>query len=176
MTAYLPIALPLRQSPWLTLLFGLLGCASTPNAPSGAGGGSASGGAATASAGSNLAVSPGACPDASTEATDAGPCAPLHPRSFTRDIVPLFNGCAGEVCHSFSSGGIAQQVNVPSVECCQQRLMIEPGHPERSYVLQKLRGTELCGGDPMPLEQPRFNAADLQAISDWICQGASTTP
>ena len=94
----------------------------------------------------------------------------------TRDIVPLFNSCAGEVCHSFAAGAIARQVDVPSVECCGKRLMIEPGHPERSYVLQKLRGSDLCGGDPMPLDQARFNATDLQTISDWICQGAGTNP
>ncbi|MEP7050220.1 MAG: hypothetical protein ABJB12_07705 [Pseudomonadota bacterium] len=101
---------------------------------------------------------------------------PMHARSFARDIVPLFNGCVGEVCHSFSAGAIAQEVGAPSLECCSERLMIEPRHPERSYVLQKLRGTELCGGARMPLGDVPFSSDDLQAVSDWICQGASTSP
>jgi hypothetical protein len=100
----------------------------------------------------------------------------LQTRSFTQDIVPLFNSCAGEVCHSFSAGGIARQIGLPSVECCGERLLIDPGHPERSYVLQKLRGTDLCGGARMPLDHPPFSESDVQAVSDWICQGASTTP
>jgi hypothetical protein len=90
----------------------------------------------------------------------------LKPRNFTREIVPLFNSCAGEVCHSFSAGAIAQEVGVPSTECCGELQMIEPGHPERSYVLRKLRGLNLCGGSQMPLEQPAFNSNDLQTVAD----------
>jgi hypothetical protein len=150
-------------------------CGSSP-----ANGSPASGGAAaTAGGGSSLNVSPGACPDAGSAApTDAGAsaCLTAKPRSFTRDVVPLFNSCAGEVCHSFGAGAIAQQVGIPSVECCGELQMIEPGHPERSYVLQKLRGNKLCGGSQMPLDQLPFNADDLQVVSDWICQGAGITP
>jgi hypothetical protein len=125
--------------------------------------------------GLNLIVPPVICPDAGTLPT-AGACTSLKPRSFTREIVPLFNSCAGEVCHSFSAGQIAQQVGVPSVECCGELQMIEPGHPERSYVLQKLIGRNLCGGSRMPLSQSAFGSDDIQTVSDWICQGAGTTP
>jgi hypothetical protein len=107
---------------------------------------------------------------------DAGACVSLKPRSFTREIVPLFNSCAGEVCHSFNAGAIARQVGIPSIECCGELQIIEPGHPERSYVLRKLRGQDLCGGSQMPLEQPAFSPDDLQTVADWICQGAGTTP
>ena len=127
--------------------------------------------------GLNLNVPPETCPDAGALiAPDAGACMPLKARNFTRDIVPLFNGCAGEVCHSFNAGQIAEQVGVPADECCNQLQMIEPGHPERSYVLRKLLGRNLCAGAQMPLERPAFNADDLQAVSDWICQGAGTAP
>jgi len=127
--------------------------------------------------GLNLIVPPVTCPDAGAlRAFDAGACVSLKPRSFTRDIVPLFNSCAGEVCHSFSAGQIAEQVGVPSVECCGELQMIEPAHPERSYVLQKLTGRNLCSGSQMPLSQPPFSSDDLQTVSDWICQGAATSP
>ena len=89
--------------------------------------------------------------------------------------MPLFDSCAGEICHSFAAGQIAEQIGVPADECCNQIQMIEPLHPERSYVLQKLIGRNLCSGSPMPLDQSPFNADDLQTISDWICQGADTS-
>ncbi|HEX3854203.1 MAG TPA: hypothetical protein VHW01_24735, partial [Polyangiaceae bacterium] len=89
--------------------------------------------------GSGLIVQPMTCPDAGAlRSADAGACVSLKPRSFTKEIVPLFNSCAGEICHSFNAGQIAEQVGVASVECCGELQMIEPGHPERSYVLQKL--------------------------------------
>jgi hypothetical protein len=127
--------------------------------------------------GLNLILPPNTCPDAGAlRMADAGACVSSKTRSFTREIVPLFNSCAGEICHSFSAGVIAQQVGVPSVECCGELQMIEPGHPERSYVLRKLKGQDLCGGSQMPLNAPAFNSDDLQTVADWICQGAGTTP
>ena len=54
--------------------------------------------------------------------------------------------------------------------------MIEPGQPERSYVLRKLMGLDLCGGSRMPLEGPAFDSDQLQTVADWICQGAGTVP
>jgi hypothetical protein len=127
--------------------------------------------------GLSLNLAPVTCPEAGTIApADAGSCASLKPRSFTREIVPLFNSCAGEVCHSFADGAIAQQVGIPSIECCGELKLIEPGHPERSYVLRKLSGQGLCGGAQMPLERPAFSSVDLQTVADWICQGAGTTP
>lgn len=162
---------------WLGTWLLVIGCGSSAaTAGAQANGGASASGGAQAAAGPNLDVTAGACPDAGAPRGDASVCVVAQARSFTREIIPLFNGCAGEVCHSFSAGGIAQQVGLPSVECCSERLLIEPGHPERSYVLQKLRGTELCGGARMPLDHPAFTASDLQAVSDWICRGATSLP
>ncbi len=157
----------------LCLLLCSSGCSASSSSSSRASGGGSSG----VGGASNLNVSPGACPDAAAASpADAGACVSVKTRSFTRDVVPLFNSCAGEVCHSFAAGAIIQQLGIPSVECCGQEQMIEPGHPERSYVLRKLLGTNLCGGLKMPLERVPFSADDLQIVSDWICQGAGTTP
>jgi len=127
-------------------------------------------------AGPSLNLPPISCPEAGAlEADDAGACVVLQAREFSREIVPLFDSCAGEICHSFAGGGISTQIGVPAHECCDQIQMIEPGHPERSYVLIKLMGQDRCGGSPMPLGKPSFTAADNQAIADWICQGADVT-
>jgi hypothetical protein len=127
--------------------------------------------------GPNLIVPPLNCPDLATLVPpDAGACVIDKRRDFAQDIVPLFNSCAGEICHSFAGGAIATQIGIPALECCNEIAMIDPGHPERSYVLKKLIGQNLCAGSAMPLDQPAFPTDDLQAVSDWICQGANTTP
>ena len=154
------------------LLLALSGCSSAPASSSPADGGLPP----SAGGGSSLNVSPAACPDAGTFPTATAACVSAKARSFTRDVIPLFNSCAGEICHGFGAGAIAQQVGIPSVECCGELQMIEVGHPERSYVLQKLRGNNVCGGSQMPLNQVPFSTDDLQVVADWICQGAQTTP
>ncbi|MEO8902373.1 MAG: hypothetical protein ABI627_12670 [Polyangiaceae bacterium] len=103
-----------------------------------------------------------------------GVCVPLRDRDFTTEVAPLFNGCTGEVCHHFGGGAIASLISVPEPECCGQLLVIDPGHPETSYLLRELSGTSPCGGDPMPLGRAPLSAADQQAVSDWICAGAKT--
>jgi hypothetical protein len=134
------------------------------------------GSAPQSDAGPSLNLPTVSCPEAGAfAADDAGACVVGEPREFSRDIAPLFNSCGGEVCHDFSGGGISRQIGVPSQECCNQLQMIEPGHPERSYVLIKLLGQNLCGGSPMPLDKPSFGIADRQAIADWICQGADSS-
>jgi hypothetical protein len=125
--------------------------------------------------GLSLNLPPTVCPDAGLPA-DGGACVVLRTRSFSRDIVPLFNGCAGEICHDFGGGAIIYQIGVPSVECCGKASLIVPGHPETSYVLNKLTGTNMCSGRQMPLDQTPYSASDVQTIADWICQGAGTTP
>ena len=60
----------------------------------------------------------------------------------------------------------------PSLGCCGRKVWIAPGDPERSYVLDKLRGQILCGGARMPLGKPPLDDGELSAISDWICEGA----
>jgi len=131
-----------------------------------------------ASAGnSGLNVAPPArCPDAAVPLATPSSCIPGSHRDFANDIVPLFSDCGGEICHSFAAGGIAQQIGVPATECCGQIAVIEPGHPESSYLLNKLSGHGLCDGAQMPIGRMAFSPGDLRVISDWICQGARTSP
>jgi hypothetical protein len=61
------------------------------------------------------------------------------------------------------------------------RLRVEPGAAARSWLMQKLEGTQddfaaqcvggECG-DPMPLEPPRLEQATRDAIAAWIANGA----
>jgi hypothetical protein len=126
-------------------------------------------------AGLTLIIPAAVCPDASVTASpDAGACVSVQRRSFSQDIVPIFDSCSGEVCHSFANGGIASAIDQPSTECCSALKLIEPYHPERSYVLRKLLGQNLCAGAQMPLARTPFPADQTQIVADWICQGAST--
>jgi len=159
------VAFALRVAPFLGLV-AACGSPAKSTSPALAGGG-----------GSTLNLPESGCADAGIpEPVVAGPCVSTQARSFTRDIVPLFDSCAGEICHAFAGGAIASQIHLLASECCDQRQMIEPFHPERSYVLQKLRGENLCSGWQMPLDRQPLSAPDLQSVADWICQGATTSP
>jgi hypothetical protein len=120
------------------------------------------------------------CPDAAARAGtgshDAGPCIPTRQVSYTADVVPIFevNCATGEVCHQGTWNGPRAAellVGVPASECCDGRLRVKPGDPANSYVIQKLRGVELCAGQPMPLGGT-LSESDITTLSDWICEGA----
>jgi len=116
------------------------------------------------------------CSDAGAAPIATGACVSVRPRVFTTEVAPLFGSCSGEICHQFSSGAIAQQVDVPAHECCGRIAIITPFHPESSYLLNKLSGQGLCEGDRMPLGGVAFSPENMQIISDWICQGARGAP
>jgi hypothetical protein len=131
----------------------------------------------SAGTGPSINVPDISCPEAGTlVSADAGTCVLHTPRNFAREVAPLFNGCGGEICHDFSAGAIVRQIGILADECCNQISIIDPGHPERSYLLDKLSGQHLCMGSQMPLDQPAFTADELQTVADWICQGAGATP
>jgi hypothetical protein len=53
------------------------------------------------------------------------------------------------------------------------RTLVVPGDPEASFLIAKLRGhlTE-DDGDPMPLRNPPLPEEAIQAIEQWILEGA----
>ncbi len=77
------------------------------------------------------------------------------------------------------SGGLALDaarsyaalVGVPS-SCADGRLQVAPGAPDDSYLLHKLTGERLCGGNQMPLGGSSISAAQIETIRGWICGGA----
>jgi hypothetical protein len=96
--------------------------------------------------------------------------------SFANDVQPLLaSHCTGEICHettwAASKTEYADLVNTPTPECCDGRKRVDPVHPDRSYLLQKLRGVDLCAGRRMPLSGS-VTEAQIAEIARWICQGA----
>lgn len=101
--------------------------------------------------------------------------------SFARDIQPIFDlRCVS--CHQGSGrAGLVLEpamayknlVGVASTE--SQLLRVAPGSPDKSYLLNKLRGTQSqvggagqqmpFGGSPLPQDQ-------IDSIQQWIMQGA----
>jgi hypothetical protein len=107
------------------------------------------------------------------------------PSTFSGDVWPIvMTSCAGrEGCHGpiFQMPSTAYDflAHQPASECSDGRRIVSPGHPESSYVVDKLTDTALCGdGVPMPKSGLAPGAwtplpdAQIQAIYDWICLGA----
>ncbi|MDD3352087.1 hypothetical protein [Zoogloea sp.] len=102
--------------------------------------------------------------------------------SFTKDIVPVLRAnCA--TCHltGQEAGNLklhpgaayASLVKVASVESPLKR--IEPGAPERSYLMHKLDGTHLDAGgmgDQMPFGADPLDEGTRNLIRRWISAGA----
>jgi hypothetical protein len=103
--------------------------------------------------------------------------------SFVAEVEPvLVDACTSMGCHGFpvSAAGLdlragnahGDLVGVPSSQC-NDRLLVAPGQPEASYLMDKLLGINLCFGSKMPKAAPALSAAELAAISEWICRGAA---
>ena len=67
----------------------------------------------------------------------------------------------------------AMLVNVPSVEV-PAILRVDPGNPDDSYLIQKIEGTATVG-DRMPLGGAALPQATIDAIRQWITDGATET-
>jgi hypothetical protein len=112
---------------------------------------------------------------------DAGPiperdCGTGRKVSFRDDVQPLLAAhCTGEICHesswATSKTEYADLVNTATPGCCDGRKRVDPVHPDRSYLLEKLRGVDLCAGRRMPLSGS-VTPAQIAEIAHWICQGA----
>src|SRR5439155_13272842 len=71
-------------------------------------------------------------PDAPRE---AGGCVVQNANvRFQTDVLPVFAGCSGELCHAPWTYGTT--VGITSTECCDRRKIVDPGNPEGSYLLQ----------------------------------------
>jgi len=95
--------------------------------------------------------------------------------SFSRDVRPLIGSCGGELCHGGLASGswpYSTLVNVTAYECSDARLIVKPGAPQASYLIQKLAGVNLCSGVRMPMIGAPLGAADMATLESWICQGA----
>jgi hypothetical protein len=134
-------------------------------------------------------TNPDHCGDCNNACADGGACVmggcdcPGDGVSFATDIEPvLVDDCTGVGCHGFpvSAAGLdlrlgnahGNLVGVPSTQC-NDRLLVAPGQPGASYLMDKLLGINLCFGTAMPKAAPSLSAAQIAAISEWICRGAA---
>lgn len=89
--------------------------------------------------------------------------------------------CAKAGCHdaATASNGLileagrsyALLVDHPALGASLDR--VEPGDPERSYLIHKLRGDPTITGDRMPLDGPPYLTPEqIQGIAGWIRAGA----
>ena len=90
--------------------------------------------------------------------------------------------CAKAGCHAASAaaGGLVLEagrsygeiVNRPAVGNASLDL-IEPGNPERSYLIKKLRGDPDITGGRMPLDNPgSLTQEQMDGIAGWVLAGA----
>jgi hypothetical protein len=140
-----------------------------------------------------------ACVDTQTDSDHCGSCDNACPNggacvmggcdcpgdgvSFAAEVEPvLVNACTGMGCHGFpaSAAGLdlrlgnayGNLVGIPSSQC-NDRMLVAPGQPGASYLMDKLQGINLCFGTKMPKAAPALSAAQIAAISEWICRGAA---
>ena len=98
--------------------------------------------------------------------------------SLAHDVVPITSASCtnGAACHAAlhtANGVNGMFVDRLAEECSDNRLMVDPGNPEGSYVIHKITSHNLCANQPsMPQTGPALAAAQIQVIYDWICEGA----
>jgi hypothetical protein len=109
--------------------------------------------------------------------------APPQDVHYATQLQPIWTAtCTGSACHDATqpqsglnltaSASFAELVNVASGDCPSEKL-VEPGHPERSYLVQKLQGSGSCFiGTRMPKAAPALSTAQIQLVRDWIVNGA----
>ncbi|WP_437566079.1 hypothetical protein [Sorangium sp. So ce542] len=133
------------------------------------GAGGAGGGATTAGAGGAPPLDPACGPDTATFA----------------DVAPILErSCSNQYCHGNASspaGGldlrtaaaVSSMVNQDAGSCSSEKALVVPFMPSSSYLMNKLKGVDLCNPDEfrMPLGTP-LPDAEIKTLNDWICAGA----
>ena len=95
-----------------------------------------------------------------------------------RDVEPIFmSACSGEFCHGLTMTSASRAydylVNQPSLECDDLRPLVTPGDLDRSYLVDKLLGRNLCTGHPMPRGFSNQLTLDERAtVLAWVAEGA----
>lgn len=104
-------------------------------------------------------------------------CPSSGPVSFKTDVAPLIGHCTtGDGCHGVGrlmTWPYQALVNAVAADCGDQRVIVKPGDPSASYLVDKLLGVDLCSGARMPLLGTPLSDADMAKIEAWICQGAA---
>jgi len=102
--------------------------------------------------------------------------------SFAANVQPIFDkSCAKIGCHRgakpkegldlTAANSHANLLGAPAKQCSDGRMLVVPGDPANSYLVQKMLGVSLCSGTKMP-KMGSVATQDVQAVSNWICAGA----
>lgn len=131
-------------------------------------------------AGDGTTLGPDGTPAMDTAPPDTTSSTPTTPTlaQLSREI--FTPKCAISGCHSgagaaagmsLAAGRIAGQlIGVVSPTSGMKR--VDPGNPEGSYLLKKLRGDAGISGDQMPLGDVPLSAAQIELVRAWIAAGA----
>lgn len=84
--------------------------------------------------------------------------------SFQRDVIPLVH-CSGEACHQ--AWTYRTLVGRASHACCDQRLIVSPGQPSASHLVQAISDVDSCVG-----RMGDLGTAQVATVVAWICEGA----
>lgn len=127
----------------------------------------------------------GACDQPCTAGQDCveGSCVCAgDPVSFAATIGPLLVAeCTAPGCHSgaMPKAGLDLRATAAyddlvgvAASQCGDRLRVAPGDATNSYLMNKLRGVDLCSGTQMPKAGQALAESELAAIESWICNGA----
>ena len=112
---------------------------------------------------------------------DSAPAEPAPTFTEVRDEV-LMLSCALASCHGGATSGLELDKDAPeeawaalvNATADSGRVLVVPGDPDGSYLIQKLRADEGIEGDPMP---PPFgllhaNEEAYAKIEAWVAAGA----
>ncbi|WP_437810820.1 PE-PGRS family protein [Sorangium sp. So ce1078] len=117
--------------------------------------------------------------------TPGDPACGVDTASFADVQAILTATCAG--CHGNAgpaAGGLDLRANAAhgglvdgDSTTCADRVLVVPGMPSQSYLINKLRNVDLCAdGKPMPPPPAAaLSEANIKKITDWICAGAPGT-
>ena len=152
----------------------------------GGSGNTGGGGAATTATGAGGDGGATTTTTTTSTGTGTGGSTPLDPSGFacsgatpslSVDVLTITTqSCAtGTGCHAAMDQApklIDQFVSRPAEQCLDSRAMIDPGNPERSYLIHKITNHNICTGQTMPKDAALLPDAEIQVIYDWICTGA----
>lgn len=73
---------------------------------------------------------------------------------------------------SSESTAYAELVSVAADQCDTGQLLVAPGDPEASYLINKLTGVGMCFGSRMPKGSGSLSGGEIDIIRAWIGAGA----
>lgn len=96
----------------------------------------------------------------------------LQARIFTPICTQCHAGASAPLGFSLEAGvSFSNLIDVTSVEV-PGLMRVNPGQPDSSYIVLKVEGAPGIVGGRMPLGLPPLSSEEIQAIRDWIADGA----